>query len=176
MSDCYIGEIRLFGGGYMVQGWLPCDGRLLPIMQYERLFAVLGAVWGGNGSTTFGIPNLVGRIPIGQGTGTGLTPRVLGATGGSQSAPLDVTQIPSHNHAANTQASAATTTAPTGALPAQIQGNFAGYIQDAQKSGTFEFSDTAIETAGGDQPHANIMPSLPLTYMIAADGTFPTRQ
>lgn len=175
MSDYYLGEIRLFGGYYMVEGWLPCDGRILPIEANQALFTLLGTAWGGNGTTTFGIPNLSGRIPIGQGTGTGLTPRVLGATGGGQTATLDVTQIPGHSHTANTQASAASANTPADTLPAQAQGNFAGYIQDAKKGGTFDFLDTMVETSGGGQPHANIMPSLPLTYMIAANGIFPVR-
>jgi microcystin-dependent protein len=176
MSDYYVGEIRLFGGNYIVQDWLPCDGRVLPVMSYQLLFAVLGAVWGGNGSTTFALPDLRGRIPIGQGTGPGLTPRVFGATGGSQTVQLAAAQIPAHSHVANTQASAATVTTPTGNLPAQVQAPDAGYFQDAKKAATFEYSNTMIVAAGGDQPHDNIMPSLPLTYMIAVEGTFPTRQ
>ncbi|MGB6687509.1 MAG: tail fiber protein, partial [Terracidiphilus sp.] len=100
MSDQYVGEIRIVGFNFAPVGWAQCNGQLLPISQNAALFSLLGTQFGGNGSSTFGLPNLQGCAPVDQGQGTGLTPRTMGETGGETTVTLLTTQIPSHTHVA----------------------------------------------------------------------------
>ncbi|MBL7650263.1 MAG: tail fiber protein, partial [Candidatus Hydrogenedentes bacterium] len=100
MADPFLGEIRAFAGNFAPLGWALCQGQLLPIAQNDALFALIGTTYGGDGQTSFALPNLAGRIPIHQGAGPGLTPRALGEAGGSETVALGVPQLPSHSHVA----------------------------------------------------------------------------
>ena len=174
MSDPFTGEIRLFGFRRVPTNWVACDGSLLPISQYEVLYTLLGTVFGGDGITTFGVPDLRGRVPIAQGNGTGLTPRVLGQIGGEDSHTLQNTEMPSHSHAlvstTNTGSTAtpgvgvhlATTSVSTGVVYAP-QANVTGYAVLAPSVGT----------AGNSLAHDNMMPTLTGNYCICANGVFP---
>ncbi len=114
--DPYLGEIRMFAGNYAPQDWVLCNGALLSISQYQALYALLGTAWGGDGISTFGAPDLRGRLPVGQGTGQGLTPRRVAQTGGTETVTLNATMIPAHNHAFNATSGDATAIAPGPAL------------------------------------------------------------
>jgi microcystin-dependent protein len=180
MCDSYLGEIRIFAGNYAPKDWRICNGLVLNISEYQTLFALIGTKFGGDGRTTFALPDLRGRLPIGQGAGTALTPRTLGQTGGSDNVTPGVTQLPSHSHQLNASAVAATTNIPgptvfLAATPAKPGDKL--YIlpgQTGTTSGTI--SDKTITNSGGSQPHNNLMPCMGLNFIISMKGLFPTRQ
>lgn len=177
--DNYLGEIRIFAGDYAPQDWALCDGSLLSISEYSALYSLIGVSWGGDNVTTFALPDLRGRLPVGQGAGPGLTPRTVAQTAGTETAPLGVAEIPAHNHAlmatenkAITQtpgptvvhaAAAAPTAAPAG-IPYVV--NITGAVEQVM-------SPQSIGDAGGNQPHPNLMPALALNFIIALTGVFP---
>ncbi len=181
MSQYYVGEIRLFAGDYAPVGdWMKCEGQVLNVSQYPALFALIGATYGGNGSTTFALPDYRGRIPVGQGTGTNLTARALGQTGGSETVTLNDSQWAVHNHSFNTLNADATASAlPTGSnnmAHAKGMNDVRIYLNDSAPSPTASTLDAAsYGSAGGNQPHNNIMPSLAMTYIIAVNGLYPNR-
>jgi microcystin-dependent protein len=173
MSDPYIGEIRLFGFNFAPRGWAQCNGQLLAISQNTALFSILGTTYGGDGRTTFGLPNLQGRSALSFGQGSGLSHRSLGQSGGEAAVTLIDGQIPSHTHpvAASTnlgdQSSPANTVWATGA---------GGRGQNFYASGAdAAMSSQAIGQAGGSQPHNNMPPYLALDFCIALQGVFPPR-
>ncbi|KIL35592.1 hypothetical protein SD71_12640 [Cohnella kolymensis] len=170
--DPYLGEIRLFAGNFAPRGWALCNGQLMPISQNTALFSILGTQYGGNGTTNFALPDFRGRAPVHQGQGPGLTARTIGEMGGSSSVTLQATQIPSHTHVPNCQ-SAQGIADPTGA----IWTNSGGLRGLAVYGPTPEvgMSPTAVQAAGGSQPHNNMQPSLGLNYIIALEGVFPPR-
>lgn len=175
----FVGQIALFGFNFPPRGWMPCDGRLLPIAQYQVLFALLGTYYGGNGTSTFGLPDLRGRVPVGYGNGPGLKPYTIGELGGVESVTLATQQIPAHNHiinvsnaegtsntASNNYLATGTTVIERGTkVPANIYGTAAG--------GTLNVA--AVGMQGGNQAHPNIQPYLALNYCIAFEGIFPSR-
>jgi microcystin-dependent protein len=169
--DPYIGEIRIFAGTYAPAGWAFCDGAAQAISENEALFSLIGTTYGGDGQATFNLPDLRGRIPVHQGTGPGLTPRVLGEQAGTESVTLTVNQIPNHNHPflATTnngaQASPASTVAAQGP---QIQ----LYIEDATDT---NLAPAALAAAGGNQPHSNLQPYLAINYIISLFGIYPSQ-
>jgi len=175
MSDYFVGEIRLFGGNFAPVNFLPCDGRTVAISQYETLYSLIGITWGGDGVTTFGLPDLRGRAAIGQGSGPGLTPRVLAQTTGTETVALDGTMVPAHTHAWNTQATTATSNTPTNNLLAQLPTGSAGYVTQANKTAAFALDSSMVQNTGGNGVHDNVMPSMALTYMICTVGLYPTR-
>jgi microcystin-dependent protein len=165
--DPFLGEIRMFGGNFAPQGWATCDGQILPIAQNTALFSLLGTTYGGNGQTTFALPDLRGRLPVH--IGGGLT---IGQAGGSETVILTTTNLPAHTHTANA-ASAATTLSPAGQYWAADPGaNVAPYA--AAPDGSV-MSGTAIGAQGGSQPHANMQPFLAVTFIIALEGIYPSR-
>jgi microcystin-dependent protein len=165
--DPFLGEIRMFGGNFAPQGWATCDGQILPIAQNTALFSLLGTIYGGNGQTTFALPDLRGRLPVH--IGGGLT---IGQAGGSETVILTTTNLPAHTHAANA-ASAATTLSPAGQYWAADPGaNVAPYA--AAPDGRV-MSGTAIGAQRGSQPHANMQPFLAVTFIIALEGIYPSR-
>jgi microcystin-dependent protein len=173
MVDCYVGEIRMFGGNYAPQDWLLCDGSLLLISMYETLYSLIGTTYGGNGATNFQLPDLRGRIPIGQGTGTGLTPRVLGQSLGAETVALAIGEAPAHNHAV-TAGGAATDSVPTNKFPGVLTGGLL-YSTKSLDIPVVTMSAAAVGSAGQSFPHENIMPSLCITFIIATNGIYPTR-
>ena len=168
MSEPFLGEIRTFGGNFAPHGWALCNGQLLSIAQYTALFSLLGTTYGGDGKTTFGLPNLQGNAPMHWGSGPGLTPREIGETGGSSTVTLTSAELPIHTHQAAASLSSASALSPAGNV-----------LGDAALYAAPQFADTmapaAVGPAGGSQPHDNMQPSLGLTFIIALQGLFPSR-
>lgn len=169
MAEPFIGEIRVVGFGFAPRGWAPCNGQILPIAQNQALFAILGTTYGGNGQTTFALPDLRGRAPMSWGQGPGLSNRTLGESAGEAAVTLTTNQIPMHPHLASGASGAGTANTPTGNIWA------AGTQQDnhyAPSSDT-TMNPGAIGSTGGSQPHNNVQPSLSLMFVIALVGIFP---
>src|SRR5690349_19402706 len=167
MAQPYVGEIRMFAGNFAPAGWMFCEGQLLPISENETLFQLIGTTYGGDGQSTFALPDLRGRLPIHQGNGF-----VLAETGGVESVTLTTSQIPAHNHALLASTSAATATAPgTSVLPARTQlATITPYGTDAPAS---TLSPQTISPVGGSQPHTNFQPYLCVDFIISLFGVFP---
>jgi len=171
MSEPFIGEIRSFGFNFAPVGWAFCNGQLLSIAQNTALFSILGTTYGGDGKTTFALPNLQGSIPMGAGQGNGLTNRVPGESGGTETETLTNQQIPPHNHAANAQTGNGNQPAPAGNFWAQDLGGSKEYGDN----GPAQMAAGAIVATGGGQPHNNMQPYQVLNYCIAMQGIFPPR-
>ena len=175
----YLATVKRFAGGFAPQGFRDCDGQLLPINQNQALFAILGTTYGGNGTTNFALPNLRGRVPIGWGQGNGLSPFNLGQTGGEAAVTLQATQPPVHSHGmAATTNSASAGTPAAGLMPAEAlaSGRGGSYAINTFASGGAQTSmPLAVSSAGGNQPHNNLQPSLVVNYCIALQGIFPSR-
>ncbi|REJ76581.1 MAG: phage tail protein [Acidobacteria bacterium] len=172
MSEPFVGEIRMFAGNFAPRGWAFCDGQLLAVSQNDALFSLLGTVYGGDGRTTFGLPDLRGRIPIHAGTGPGLSPRRLGAKAGEENVTLTVNQMPSHTHGWRASSGAATETSPSGAGYAQTSA--LDVYNDAPTSFAAMASDM-IGNVGGSRSHTNLMPFLCVHFIIALFGIYPSR-
>ena len=177
MSECYVGEIRLLP--YMrgaPEGWHVCDGSLLPIAEYDALFALLGTTYGGNGQQTFGIPDLRSRVPVHQGTGPGLSNRPIGMTAGEESVQLTSLQMGPHVHTPMASTAVATSNSPAGAVLAALPANPAETFYNPQPGdgAPVAFPQTTLGVAGGSQPHDNTAPTLALQYCIALLGYYPS--
>jgi microcystin-dependent protein len=177
MADAFLGEIRTFAGNFAPQGWAFCDGQLLSISQNTALFALLGTFYGGDGRTTFALPNLQGRLPLNAGNGAGLSAYTVGDSGGTESVTLAVNQMPAHRHTAQSGNSTGTKNSPDGAVwAAAHSGRVRDTIYATNDPGTAQpMSPNAISTVGGGQPHNNMPPYLVLTFIIALQGIFPAR-
>jgi microcystin-dependent protein len=175
MSQPYIGEIRMFGFGRTPNGWQACNGALLPISEYDALFALIGTTYGGDGQSTFAVPDLHGRLPIHQGAGPGLSNYVIGQKSGSESVTLIQTQMPTHTHTAVATTGASTALTPgTDLLPGAVSGdNF--YVSTTTGATAVSMSAQSTSLAGGSQPHENCMPTLTVQYCIAVYGIFPSQ-
>jgi microcystin-dependent protein len=175
----FLGEIRLMGFGITPKGWQPCQGQLLPINQNQALFALLGTMYGGNGKTTFALPDLRGRAIVGVGQGPGLSGYIQGQAGGSEGVTLTVTQMPGHAHllAGSLKADGgADASDPAGAYPAAPTDGtlpFATGAPNTTMSTTALTGNTA--NAGSGAPHENRQPVLSMNYCIAVQGIFPSR-
>lgn len=173
MSDQpFVGEIKLFCGNFQIQGHAFCTGQLLPIAQYDALFALIGTTYGGDGQTTFGLPDLRSRIPIGQGNGAGLSPRTIGEQSGTENVTLLTQNLPAHSHAFNCNGAPANSANPAGNFPA-AQTLLTQYTAAATAGSTMKAN--AIGITGGNQPHPNLQPYLTINYLIALEGIFPSR-
>ena len=175
MSNPYVGEIRLLGFNFAPLGWIPCDGRLLSIAEYDTLFTLLGTTYGGDGQSTFAVPDLRGRIPIHQGQGPGLSTYVLGEMSGTESVTLTANQMPAHTHQAVATTAAASTGTPG---PALLPGTVSGqtmYVTDTSGGAPFTLAPQSMTTAGGSQPHENCMPTLTVNFCISPYGIFPSQ-
>jgi microcystin-dependent protein len=176
MSDPFIGEIRLLAFPRIPVGWLACDGSKVSISEYQPLFSLLGTTYGGDGVKTFGLPDLRGQVPLHQGTGQNLTPRKLGDSGGTENVTLSLSTMPTHTHpftATSTEANAATPSSSV-QLGALSGGDmmYAASITGITPRAT---SASSTSTAGGNQAHENTMPTLTVSFCIAAMGLFPVR-
>lgn len=169
-SEPYLGEIMLFAGNYAPRGWAFCNGQLLPIAQNQALFSLLGTTYGGNGQTTFALPDMRDRVPIHFGQGPGLTPRTRGESAGVSTHALTVDEIPAHVHVVRVSSGSATAVSPAGMFPARDP---AGYAQFAATPPDVAMG--AMGTIGGSQPHENLQPCLGLHFCIALQGVFPSR-
>lgn len=172
MSEPFVGEIRMFAGNFAPRGWAFCDGQLLAVSQNDALFSLLGTIYGGDGRTTFGLPDLRGRIPLHAGQGPGLSNRRLGAKAGAENVTLTTNQLASHSHDWNANTAAATGNAPQGKVLADAT---PGRIYRAIDQNTSLASNTIANT-GGSQPHTNLMPTLCINFIIALVGIYPSRQ
>ncbi|WP_439893442.1 phage tail protein (plasmid) [Ralstonia sp. 25C] len=173
----FIGEIRLFAGTYAPQGWLLCQGQVISISDNETLFTLLGTTYGGDGQSTFGLPNLQGTLPIGQGQGVGLTNRIIGQQLGSEDVTLTQAQIPAHSHTVFATSETATTVTPGPGVMLATVPNAQGFYDagTANPPTKAAFSSKAIAVAGSSQPHSNHMPTASINYIIATAGIFPTQ-
>ncbi len=171
MADPFVSEIRIFGFNFAPKGWAFCQGQLLPITQNTALFALLGTNYGGDGKSTFGLPNLQAAAPMFWGQGPGLTDYNIGETGGSQNVTLHQSEIQAHNHQMLVSADQATERQPQGQNFSQGVGvNF----YDVQNANT-QMNPAALSVAGGSLPHNNMQPYLVLNFCIAMQGVFPPR-
>jgi microcystin-dependent protein len=171
MSEPFVGEIRMFAGNFAPRGWAFCDGQLLAVSQNDALFSLLGTVYGGDGRTTFGLPDLRGRIPIHAGTGPGLSPRRLGSKGGAEKETVTVNQLPSHTHPWRAFSGNASNNQPNDAALATPIGDI--YRDD--NSLLSNMNAGAVRNVGGSQAHTNVMPFLCIHFIIALFGIYPSR-
>lgn len=175
MSEPYIGEIRMFAGNFAPKGWAFCNGQLLSIAQNTALFSILGTTYGGNGQTTFGLPNLQGRVPMHWGTGAGLTPRTLGETSGSENITLLSNQMPAHTHQFAASSNQGDQFSPQGNVPAVLV-NTSGQPENLYSAApNTTMAAQSITLAGGSQPHDNMQPYQCVSFIIALEGIFPAR-
>ncbi len=191
MSDPYLSQLGLFAFGFAPRGWAFCQGQVLPIVQNQALFALLGTTYGGNGSTTFALPDLRGRVPVGLGPlPGGVTGQYMGQTGGSDAVTLGATQVPQHGHAIDPATITATARArngvadqrsAVGSVPAVDTTGVATVYSDAAPDATMDASAISIGgsvttvNAGGGQGHENRQPYVALNYCISLQGIFPSR-
>jgi microcystin-dependent protein len=179
MADPFLAEIKMFGSNFAPVGWAFCNGQLLAIAQNTALFSLLGTTYGGNGTTTFALPDFRSRAPVHMGQGVGLSNYVLGEETGTETVSLNITQIPQHNHLLSVSNATASVSDPTNAFPAQVNGGTprAPVVVNAYAAASSgaTFAATAISTAGGSTPHSNIQPVLAVSFIIALQGIFPSR-
>ncbi|MBN1985434.1 MAG: phage tail protein [Prolixibacteraceae bacterium] len=175
----FLGEIKIFGGNFAPRGWALCDGQLLAINTNQALFSLLGTTYGGDGRTTFALPDLRGRAAIHPGNGPGLSSYRLGQKGGTEQVTLIVPEMPSHTHAATGTLQAKNgqpdESNPGGQVPATLTGGAEGYAETPNtqmKSGNV---DVTVTIAGGSQPHTNIQPFQCVNFIIALVGIYPSR-
>jgi microcystin-dependent protein len=164
VSEPFIGEIRMFGGNFAPFGWAFCDGQVLPISQYNALFALIGTTYGGDGQNTFNLPDLRGRLPVHQGSGF-----TIGQSAGSETVTLTVNQMPQHTHPVSARTSA-NAGSPSGAM---YGGNTTATIYTPNPSAPMNAAMVGI--GGGSQPHGNMMPYGVVSFIIALEGIFPSR-
>jgi len=174
MSDQFVGEIRTVGFNFAPTGWALCDGQIMPIAQNTALFSLLGNVYGGNGQTTFALPNLNSSFAIGHGQGPGLSRRDLGEAGGSPQVTLISSEMPAHTHAAVGVAGAGNSGDPQGRRWAQPRFGRATRNAYAPAANAVMAPD-AVTVVGGNQPHENMPPFLGMYFVIALEGIFPPR-
>lgn len=165
MAQPYVGEIRMFAGNFAPAGWMFCEGQLLPISENETLFQLIGTTYGGDGQSTFALPDLRGRIPIHQGNGF-----ILAETGGAEEITLTVSQIPAHSHPLLATMTVANDQTPSQNVLAQT-GTFDGYQSSPP---TAAMAAQSISAVGGSQPHTNFMPYLCVDFIISLFGIFPS--
>ncbi len=165
MSEAYVGEIRLFAFGFAPKGWLPCDGTILPIVQSQALFSILGATYGGNGQTTFALPDLRGRAPVHFNRSL-----PLGESAGEEAHTLTVNEMPTHAHMAGANSAAGIEFTSTD----NVWANTGAKDSYSPQNNSF-MSPNALSMAGSGQPHSNMQPYTVLNYCIATTGIFPSK-
>jgi microcystin-dependent protein len=174
MSDQFVAEIRIFGFNFAPKGWAFCNGQLLPISQNTALFSLLGTTYGGDGKSTFALPNLQGATPMSSGQGPGLSDRSLGEQSGSQNVTLLQSEIPLHTHALQAYTGDAADSRTPG--PAAVLGiPSPGLAYSPTNTGLQQMNAQAVGVAGGSLPHNNLQPYLTLNFCIAMQGIFPPR-
>ena len=173
MSEPFLAEVRIVGFNFAPRGWAFCDGQILPINQNQSLYSLLGTTYGGDGRTSFALPDLRGRAPIHVGSSNG-TSHQLGSRGGDETISLSVAEIPNHDHAFSALNESATSTSPTGAYPAQTPTGVGAIYSAAGDTLDQNFRSAAIASVGG-QAHQNMQPYLAVNFCIALRGTFPSR-
>jgi microcystin-dependent protein len=168
MSQPYVGEIRIFAGNFAPNGWLSCDGQILPISENETLFQLIGTTYGGDGQSTFALPDLRGRMPVHQGNGM-----VLAETGGAEQVTLTTPQMPAHTHPIVGSAANASATSPAGGVPGTMpEVATSAYGSDAPLT---TLAPQSVSPVGGSQPHDNMQPFLCVGFIISLYGIFPSQ-
>ncbi len=165
MAQPYVGEIRMFAGNFAPAGWMFCEGQSLPISEYETLFNLIGTSYGGDGQSTFNLPDLRGRLPLHQGLGF-----TLAETGGVEEVTLTVAQIPAHTHPFMASTNVSQDTSPSNKVAGQ-SGSALLYIQDTPDTA---MSPSAVTSAGGSQPHTKFQPYLCVDFIISLFGIYPS--
>jgi microcystin-dependent protein len=168
MSQPYVGEIRMFAGNFAPAGWMFCEGQLLPISEFETLFNLIGTTYGGDGQSTFALPDLRGRLPIHQGSGF-----TLAQTGGVESVTLTTGQIPAHSHPFLASGNQASSTSPVNQVPAITQA--ATITPYGTDNPLVQLNSASIGPVGGSQPHDNFQPYLCVDFIISLFGVFPSQ-
>lgn len=174
MSEPFLGEIRMFAFAFPPKGWALCDGQTLSISEYSALFALLGTTYGGNGTSTFQLPNLQSRVPIHQGQGAGLSPYAIGQIQGAETVTLTISQIPSHNHIVNCNTGGGNAASPQNNYPA-VESTGTSLDYNSGNTGGATMSPAMLAPAGGNLAHTNIQPYLCVNFCIALEGVFPSR-
>jgi microcystin-dependent protein len=169
MSEAFLGEIRMFAGSVVPNGWRLCDGATLGIQANQALFSLLATTYGGDGQTTFALPDLRGRTPIAAGTGPGLSGRTMGQPTGTETVTLTVAHLPVHTHALSASTAPATLTSPTSGVPA------VGASTSYRTSGTPVATGMTLPATGGGASHENMQPFLTISFIIAVTGIFPSQ-
>lgn len=170
-QDPMLGEIRMFAGNFAPSGWAKCEGQLLPIAQNSALFSLLGTIYGGDGETTFGLPDLRGRVPLGSGTGSGLSSRAIGQKSGTETNTLSVGQMPTHNHSINAVVTDGNKSTPTGNF---LAGTKLLDPEYSNASATTTMNSNMVANKGSGQSVNNMQPYLSVTFIIALTGVYPS--
>ncbi len=174
MADPFVGEMRMFPYTFAPSGWILCNGQVLPIKQYTALYAVIGSTYGGDGRTTFALPNLQGQAPMNMGQGTGLTNRPLGQAVGASTVTLTPDNLPSHSHTAQSELEVSDTATPTNNYPGVLlTPNNLAY--KPSPTSTVQMASSAIALTGQSQAHENRQPFLTFNFCIAWEGIFPPK-
>lgn len=182
MSTPYVGQLSMFAGNFAPAGWMFCAGQLLPISEYETLFNLIGTTYGGDGQSTFQLPDLRSRVPVHMGQGSGLSNYTIGQSGGTESVTLNFQQIPQHNHLALTVTPTPgnTDTPASGTVMADEQVNLGANSPftytpfNAATPNLVTFAAATVANTGGSQSHENIQPILAINFIISLFGVFPT--
>jgi len=182
MTTPYLGQITLFGGNFAISGWAFCNGQLMSIAQNTALYSLLGTTYGGDGVSTFALPNLQSRVAVGQGTGAGLSPYLIGQVGGTENVTLTSAQMPGHSHgftASGTTAVSGGQSPSANVIPGvpSVTTGFLYVINNGSQPPPTPLTlvGPSCGQAGSNQPHTNLMPTLCVTYIIALQGIYPTR-
>ncbi len=176
MTQPYLGEIRMFAGNFAPRTNAYCSGQIMGITQNSALFSLIGTYYGGNGTTTFGLPDLRGRLPVGMGQGNGLSDYVIGEQTGAESITLDINQMPKHIHMMHVSKTNANQSSPSGNMPSALQDPFTGFWVPSDKTlKTFAMNSNVLGNIGGNQAHENRMPAMAISFIIALAGVFPSR-
>jgi microcystin-dependent protein len=176
VTDPFLAEIRMFGGNFAPYGWALCNGQLMSISQNTALFSLLGTTYGGDGRTTFGLPNLQGSTPMQQGQGPGLSPRYLGENGGTPYVTLINSEMAVHTHTALSFDGAGDTNDPTNTTWAQARTSRSGDpLYSTGVAPNLTMNPQAVLPTGGSQPHNNMPPYLTITFIIALQGIYPSQ-
>ena len=162
----FIGRVLMFGGNFAPRGWAFCEGQLLAISSHSALFSILGTIYGGDGRTTFALPDLRGRIAVQQGTGPGLSRVDLGERGGTNTNTMTIAHMPSHNH---------TVAIPTSTDTPEESSGFLGNSAIFSEDGSTNYPGVTVSMAGGTQPYNNMQPTIAVSYIIALEGIYPSR-
>lgn len=171
MSEPYIGEIHMFGGNFAPRGYAFCDGSLLQIAQYDALFSLIGTTYGGDGQTTFALPDLRGRLPVSAGQGPGLSQRTPGQSGGAEAVTLATATMPAHTHLPQATTGTGSSPSPAGTIWAATSAGAAYTVSTP----TVPMRGDLISMAGSSQSHDNLMPFQCINFIIALEGVYPTR-
>jgi microcystin-dependent protein len=177
MTQPYIGEVRMFGGSFAPLNWAFCNGQSVPISENTALFNLIGTTYGGDGQTTFNLPNLQGRLAVGVGQGPGLSPYTIGQVGGSETVTLTTATMASHSHSLSASKNTVTTNLPSGNLTgAGLTSPATAYFYtNAPTTGTGNLNNATVTNTGGNQPHPNLMPSQCVSFIIALYGIYPSQ-